>query len=111
MEILRIKAVQRKTGLGRSTIYDRISKGAFPRQISLGGRAIGFLSTEIDEWIEEQVSRSRNCRTQHAVSTDAEHHNFRKMENLSRRENRPAHATKSDDPSPQGGEVKEGVLK
>ena len=63
MEILRIKVVQRRTGLGRSTIYDRISKGTFPRQISLGARAVGWIDSEIDQWVNVQISHSRGEST------------------------------------------------
>lgn len=64
MVIIRIKAVKEKTGLSRSTIYEKISEGSFPRQISLGARAVGWIESEVDGWVTEQVSRSRsqsNC--------------------------------------------------
>jgi prophage regulatory protein len=60
MDILRLKAVQKRSGLARSTIYERISKNLFPRPISLGGREVGWLSTEVDAWVEEQVRQSRH---------------------------------------------------
>jgi prophage regulatory protein len=40
------------TGLSRSTIYLRIANGEFPRQISLGGRAIGWRETDVHRWLE-----------------------------------------------------------
>lgn len=49
--ILRLKQVQGRTGLSRSTIYDRMGKGTFPCSVSLGARAVGWLESEIDEWI------------------------------------------------------------
>lgn len=62
--ILRLPEVQARTGLSRSTIYDRLRSDppAFPRPISLGGekaRAIGFLASEIDAWIQERITESR----------------------------------------------------
>jgi len=54
--ILRLAGVLRRTGLSRSTLYNRIAKGEFPNQVSLGGRAIGWLEPEIDNWIN---ARSR----------------------------------------------------
>ena len=62
--ILRLPEVQARTGLSRSTIYDRIKANppAFPKPISLGGekaRAIGFLASEIDTWIQERITESR----------------------------------------------------
>ena len=57
--ILRLPEVQARTGLSRSTIYQRINKGSFPKQVSLGDRAIGFVESEIDLWIEKQITKSR----------------------------------------------------
>lgn len=57
--ILRLPEVKKRTGLARSTIYLRITNGAFPKPISLGGRAVGWLDSEIDEWIQKQIVVSR----------------------------------------------------
>jgi prophage regulatory protein len=38
--ILRLPDVKRSTGLSRSTIYLRITQGAFPKPVSLGGRRL-----------------------------------------------------------------------
>lgn len=58
-EIKRLPTVKYQTGLSRSTIYLRISEGTFPKQINLGGRAVGWLATDIDEWINKQVVESK----------------------------------------------------
>ena len=47
--ILRLPAVKTSTGLSRSTIYLRITQGTFPKPVSLGGRAVGWLEAEIGE--------------------------------------------------------------
>ena len=57
--ILRLPAVKTSTGLSRSTIYLRISEGTFPRPVSLGGRAVGWLEAEIQEWLERRIAASR----------------------------------------------------
>ena len=59
MIILRRKQVQERTGLSRSTIYLRIAQGTFPKTISLGARAVGWLESEIDEWLSTRVEMSR----------------------------------------------------
>ena len=58
-KILRLPAVLSRTGLGRSTVYLYISEGRFPKPISLGPRAVGWLESEIDEWLEQQIQASR----------------------------------------------------
>ena len=58
--ILRLKQVQERTGLSRSTIYQRIRSNKFPRQVSLGGqRAVGWIEQSITDWIEQQIAASR----------------------------------------------------
>lgn len=58
--ILRLPAVKALTGLSRSAIYSRISDGTFPKQVPLGSpRAVGWLESEIDAWIKQQVEYSR----------------------------------------------------
>ncbi len=59
--ILRLPQVKKNTGLSRSTIYMRISEGRFPKPVSLGGRAVGWLEAEIQEWLERQVETSRKA--------------------------------------------------
>jgi prophage regulatory protein len=59
--ILRLPAVKTRTGLSRSTIYLRISQGTFPRPVSLGGRAVGWLEAEIQEWLQRQIEASRKA--------------------------------------------------
>lgn len=57
--ILRLPAVITRTGLSRSTIYLRIADGTFPTSVSLGGRAVGWVDEEIQQWIEQQIETSR----------------------------------------------------
>lgn len=57
--ILRLPAVKTGTGLSRSTIYQRIADGTFPRAVNLGGRAVGWLDTDIENWLAQRVAASR----------------------------------------------------
>lgn len=57
--ILRLPAVKSRTGLSRSTIYLRMAEGTFPKPISIGDRAVGWIEEEVDEWIERQIQSSR----------------------------------------------------
>ncbi|HIF9086242.1 TPA: helix-turn-helix transcriptional regulator [Photobacterium damselae] len=58
-KIIRLPEVIKMTGLSRSTIYLRMSKGDFPQSISLGERAIGWLETDIELWLEACVVASK----------------------------------------------------
>jgi len=59
--ILRLPAVKARTGLSRSTIYLRISEESFPKPVSLGGRAVGWIESEINDWLEQQIDNSRKA--------------------------------------------------
>jgi prophage regulatory protein len=55
MRILRLKDVIEKTGLARSTIYKYVDAGTFPKPIPLGGRSVGWVDSEVHDWILEAV--------------------------------------------------------
>ncbi|MBV1959360.1 MAG: AlpA family transcriptional regulator [Pseudomonadales bacterium] len=57
--ILRLPSVKKSTGLSRSTIYLRIANNEFPPPISLGGRAVGWIEAEVNDWLKQQVDKSR----------------------------------------------------
>lgn len=59
--ILRLPTVIARTGLSRSTIYLRVTAGTFPRPVSLGGRAVGWVEAEVQEWVEQQIALSRQA--------------------------------------------------
>ena len=59
--ILRRKQVQARVGLSRSTIYLAISQGTFPRPVSLGARAVGWLASEVDDWLTRRIESSRKA--------------------------------------------------
>ena len=58
-KILRLPQVKERVGLSRSTIYLRISKGEFPAPISLGGRAVGWLESDVNQWLVQKVESSK----------------------------------------------------
>lgn len=46
--ILRRKQVEQLVGLSRSTIYQRMKDGTFPRAVQLGGRMVGWRASDIE---------------------------------------------------------------
>lgn len=60
MKLLDAQNVLGKTTLGKSTMYVLIKEGKFPAPIKIGERAVGWLESEIDEWIEGRVKASRD---------------------------------------------------
>ena len=56
---VRLPEVVFRTGLSRSTIKVRMREGCFPRPVLLGGRAVGWIEAEVDEWIRQRIVASR----------------------------------------------------
>jgi prophage regulatory protein len=57
--ILRRAEIEARFGLKRSTIYDAVKAGTFPAPIHLGARAVGWIESEIEQWIEGRIAASR----------------------------------------------------
>ena len=51
--VLRMPEVCRVTGLGKSTIYQKLTEGSFPSPIRLGPRAVGWRAVDILDWLED----------------------------------------------------------
>ena len=59
IRIVRLPAVQARTGLGRSTIYDWSAQGRFPRAVRLSERAVRWIESEVEEWMDERIEQGR----------------------------------------------------
>ena len=58
MNVLRARQTCNKAGFKSiSTLYDKVSRGEFPASIPLGDRAVGWLESEVDQWIAERVAQ------------------------------------------------------
>ncbi|WP_276724440.1 helix-turn-helix transcriptional regulator [Pantoea septica] len=53
---MRLPEVIHVCGLSRSTIYDLISRNAFPAQISLGGKNVAWAASEVNAWMNERIA-------------------------------------------------------
>jgi len=56
---IRLSEVQRRTGYSKAWIYRLMSQKRFPSSVKIGSRAIAFVESEIDEWINERIAESR----------------------------------------------------
>ena len=61
--ILRIAEVRGIVGICTASIYSYMKKGEFPNQIKIGPRMVGWLESEIQEWIASQVTATRDKKT------------------------------------------------
>lgn len=62
MRIIRLKEVIDLTGLARSSVYRYVAQNSFPKPVSLGDRAVGWVESEVREWISERIAeRDQNA--------------------------------------------------
>lgn len=67
--VIRLPDVVAKTGLCRTTIYRMESSGFFPKSVSLGGKAIGWIEAEVDKWIEARMAERQSTPDSSTLST------------------------------------------
>lgn len=59
--LIRVPEVLRRVGFSRTTMYELIKEGRFPDKVIIGARAVAFVESEIDAWIENNIFDSRMC--------------------------------------------------
>ena len=62
-DVLRMPEVCRRTGLSRSTIYEKIGNSEFPAPIKISQRASGWLASEIATWLEERANERTTIKS------------------------------------------------
>ena len=60
IRLIRLPEVLQRTGYGQAWIYRLISEGRFPAPVKIGVRAVAFVESEIDEWIDAVINSSRS---------------------------------------------------
>ncbi|EKS7812709.1 MULTISPECIES: helix-turn-helix transcriptional regulator [Enterobacterales] len=58
--LIRLPEVLEKTGFCKAWIYRLIGESRFPAPVKIGDRAIAFVESEVDEWIDNMIYSSRN---------------------------------------------------
>jgi len=59
IRFLRLKEVLTICGKSRSSIYDAIKKGEFPKPVKLGANSSAWINSEIEEWIQKCIAARR----------------------------------------------------
>lgn len=54
--LLRRPEVEARVGLSRSTLYQWMADGKFPKPVALGARLVAWRESEIDQWIAAQAA-------------------------------------------------------
>ena len=59
VRMLRLSMVLDRTGLSKSALYRLIGEGSFPKPVRLGAQAVGWVESEVEQWIRDRVAESR----------------------------------------------------
>ena len=60
-KFLRLPEVISRTGYRRSNIYLLMSEGQFPKSVRLGPKAVAWLESEVDEWMQGRIEQRDNA--------------------------------------------------
>jgi prophage regulatory protein len=55
-KFMRLPAVKAATGECRSTIYQKVKAGTFPKPVKLGAKAVGWVEDEIAAYNEAKIA-------------------------------------------------------
>lgn len=55
MNFLTLKAVMTKTSLGRTTLYNLMADGRFPKSIKVSARKVAWDEKEVEDWMQERL--------------------------------------------------------
>jgi prophage regulatory protein len=58
-KFLRLPLVMDFTGMRRSAIYARVNEGTFPKPVTIHGRSVAWIKSEVDAWIRETIAASK----------------------------------------------------
>lgn len=64
--LLRIRDLKEKVPLGRTTIWRKERVGEFPARRDLGGGVVGWLESEVDQWIASRPALHGTIDSGHA---------------------------------------------
>lgn len=59
-KILRRTEIEEQLGLARSTIYQMVADGEFPKPVKLGRRAVGWRAEEVENWFLKMQDASND---------------------------------------------------
>jgi len=60
IRMMRRPEVESITGLGRSAIYEKMADGTFPKNVLLNIRTVGWVSSEVESWVEARINEARS---------------------------------------------------
>ncbi len=54
--LIRMKKVLEMTGLGKTSVYDLLNAGNFPKSVPISERSVAWVEAEVQQWIDERIA-------------------------------------------------------
>lgn len=61
--LIRLPEVRGRVGLQTTQIYDLINEKRFPAPVPIGPRAVAWVESEVDRWIDDCISERAKMKT------------------------------------------------
>lgn len=68
--IIRRPEVEGISGLGCSSIYEKMADGTFPKNVPLSRRAVGWVESEIYQWVADKIKEARKLQAMEAKAEE-----------------------------------------
>lgn len=65
--LLRLPQVMERVALSRSPILDAIKQGRFPAPIKITNRAVAWVESEVDAWVQQRID-ARSTSTENSAT-------------------------------------------
>ncbi len=61
-KFIRLASVKAQTGKSTSRIYAEMAEGTFPKPVKIGPRAVAWIQTEIQSWIDSKIAERETAQ-------------------------------------------------
>jgi prophage regulatory protein len=58
--LIKLNEVLKITGLSKSSVYRLINQKDFPEQIRIIDNRVGWIESEVDDWVQSRIAASRD---------------------------------------------------
>lgn len=59
--VISLREVLSRTSMSRSAVYALQKQGEFPKSVSITERRVGFVESEIEDWLKAKIESSRKA--------------------------------------------------
>ena len=54
-QLIRLAVVLEMTGLSKTSLYESVNSGGFPKNVKISERSSAWVKSEVQDWIKEKI--------------------------------------------------------